>query len=96
MREWEWECVAADFFVALVLCVLEVLAEPDVVFFFCADGDVDDDVLSCPSTASPGTISVQAKVATKRRLPNITPCSVARLPPLAQIVSLTERIPRLP
>jgi hypothetical protein len=46
--------------------VLDV--EEDVFF---VEGDVDDEVLSCASRRSPGTISVQTRVVTRRRLRNI-------------------------
>ncbi len=61
------ECVAADFFVDVDLCVLE--EEEDVFFFL--DDDVDDEALSCASRRSPGTSSVQTRVVTRRRLRNI-------------------------
>ena len=62
MREWEW--VEADFLVAVDLCVLE-----EEVFFFV--DDVDEEELVCASRRSPGTVSVQIRVVTRRRLRNI-------------------------
>jgi hypothetical protein len=70
LRECEW--VEAEFLWELVEDFCAV-----VDFFF----DVDEDVLSCANDAVPATASRQARMVTRRRLTEITACSLARLLP---------------